>query len=263
MNTSPPTPECERAFSRRALLGGVAVLTAGAAAFGGSAGATTRDTITVWQLATEWREPRGPHGKTRLRSRASRNAARHRFALTRADAENMNLHKCSWAPAVPVVVSRQRFLELWDVLAYDWTNPWNGQTVRLLDSRHVHRVPNGADRFAEAFEPADAPPSGQPPTAPEGRSDGEASTPPGRPNRSAGGRSTAPTARGVTGGQQRALGQLTDVAGAHASDVGAPTAVLASTGVSTAPSVLAGVGLLAAGVIVRRGRRHRELPADA
>ena len=108
-------------------------------------------TVTVWRLDPDWGYPRGPHGKTRLRSRASRNAAAHRYARTEADAVAMNLHRCSFAPAVPVEVDGAAFAEPWNSLAAPWTNPWNGEVVEILDDRHVGRIPTGPQLHAAAF----------------------------------------------------------------------------------------------------------------
>lgn len=127
-------------------------------------------TTTVWQLATEWTTPRGPHGKTRLVSRASRQAATHRVARSEADALAMNLHPCSWAPAVPVVVSVDPFDEWWDAHAEPWTNPWNGSTVEILDLRHV-----------TATEPATANPVGTGSDAGSGSGSGTGSGAPPAP----------------------------------------------------------------------------------
>jgi len=94
-----------------------------------------RGTLTVWMLHPAWAYPRGPHGKTRLRSRASRRAVAHRIARSAADAEHMNLHLCSFAPPRPVQVGGHRFLGAWSRYARPWRNPWTGRTVRLLDTR--------------------------------------------------------------------------------------------------------------------------------
>ncbi len=126
--------------------------------------------MTVWRLASEWEEPRGPHGKTRLESRASRNAATHRWALTEQDALDMNLHLCSWAPAVSVEVNNTAFIQVWNELAYDWENPWNGKTVRILDDRCLPHMEDGEDIFvcalagATTSDPAPTPTPNEDPT---------------------------------------------------------------------------------------------------
>lgn len=107
--------------------------------------------MTVWHLETNWAQPRGPNGKTRLVSRASRRAAQHRYALTNQDALDMNLHLCSWAPASATEVCRETFMGLWNELAYEWNSPWLGRSVRLFDIRHVTRVTDGEERLAHAL----------------------------------------------------------------------------------------------------------------
>ena len=105
--------------------------------------------MTVWHLETDWAQPRGPHAKTRLVSRASRRAAQHRYALTEDDALAMNLHLCSWAPAAATEVCSEAFMSLWDEVAYDWHNPWLDQTVHIFDIRSVA----GSDRWRGAAGP--------------------------------------------------------------------------------------------------------------
>ena len=102
-------------------------------------------TTTLWMLDPDWGYPRGPHAKTRLVSRASRAAVANRMARTEADALSMNLHKCSFAPAVGVPVCTSRADRAFDSWARDWNNPWSGDTVSVLDLRHV---PADADLFA-------------------------------------------------------------------------------------------------------------------
>lgn len=134
-----PGPGAPDPPSRRAVIAGLSVA-AVATVLTGPAPlrfGTEPDTLTVWKLAADWREPRGPHGKTALESRASRNAAANRYARTERDALDMNLHRCSWAPAVPVAVCRAAFERAWDDLARPWSNPWNGRTVVLLDRRWI------------------------------------------------------------------------------------------------------------------------------
>jgi hypothetical protein len=92
-------------------------------------------TGTAWILDPAWGYARGPHAKTRLVSGASRAAAANRIARTEADALNMNLHQCSWAPAIPTSVCATQFDAAFDAYARDWDNPWNATTVPLLDKR--------------------------------------------------------------------------------------------------------------------------------
>lgn len=133
-----------RAVSRRQVLLGAALTGLGLGLAGGlrrpsRAAAAACDgtcgTLTAWMLEPDWGHPRGPNGKTRLISRASRRAAAHRLARSAADAEDMNLHLCSFAPPRPVQVCEHRFLAAWDRYARPWRNPWKGVTVRLLDTR--------------------------------------------------------------------------------------------------------------------------------
>ena len=99
-----------------------------------ASGATS---ATVWQLDRDWGYPRGPYGKTRLVSRASRRAAQNRIALSEQQALDTNLHPCSFAPAVAHTVCAATLAALWDDRSYEWTNPWNGTVVRVLDRRHL------------------------------------------------------------------------------------------------------------------------------
>jgi hypothetical protein len=92
-------------------------------------------TGTAWILDPAWGYARGPHAKTRLVSGASRAAAANRIARTEADALNMNLHQCSWAPAIPTSVCATQFDAAFDKYARDWDSPWNDTTVTLLDKR--------------------------------------------------------------------------------------------------------------------------------
>jgi hypothetical protein len=123
-----------RGFLALAGAGGLA-LVAGSA--GSARAASAGPTITVWQLDPDWGYPRGPHAKTRLISRASRRAAANRYALSEQDALDMNLHLCSFAPAVERTVSAATFGGLWDLVSYEWTNPSSGTVVRVLDRRHL------------------------------------------------------------------------------------------------------------------------------
>jgi hypothetical protein len=115
----------------------------GAATTGCSGVACT--TTKVWMLDPDWGYARGPSGKTRLVSRASRLGAANRIARTQPEALDMNLHKCSYAPAISVDVCKVRADAAFATFATDWDNPWNGTTVSVLDLR---RVPADHDPFA-------------------------------------------------------------------------------------------------------------------
>lgn len=219
----PADPSTEPTLRRRQLL--AAGGSVGAAAFlavGGRAGAAT-GTMTVWKLSPDWGTPRGPHGKTHLHSNASRRAAANRFALTRADAEAMNLHKCSFAPAVPVTVDAAAFLALWGAAASPWTSPWSGTTVRLLDLRRARRIEGGDDLVNRALEPASparpAEPGGGgsgvgPGSTPAAPADRVATNSPDRSGPRVGGRQLALT--GTRPGELVALGLGALAAGATA-----------------------------------------------
>lgn len=94
----------------------------------------------MWQLDPDWGYPRGPHAKTRLVSNASRRAAQNRIALSEEDALEMNLHLCSFAPAVAHTVCAATFADLWQRHSYGWTNPSSGTVVQVLDRRHLSAV---------------------------------------------------------------------------------------------------------------------------
>lgn len=114
------------------------------------------DTMVVYRLQSSWDTPRGPHGKTELNSNASKTAAAHRWALTEKDALDMNLHKCSWAPAEAVVVAREPFMEIWSsnhAGSYTWENPWNGSSPRIYDSRCLEHLEGGDELWAAAMNP--------------------------------------------------------------------------------------------------------------
>jgi len=125
-------------------------------------GATCTDrceTMTVWRLDADWGYPRGPHGKTKLTSKASRTAAANRWALTEQDALDMNLHLCSWAPAIAVQVNKCAFMEIWDHNgsgAYTWHNPWKDIDVRIFDERCLPHIDNSDVLWAEALTPCTA-----------------------------------------------------------------------------------------------------------
>ena len=142
----------ERAtWERRRVLAGVGVLVAVGAVGVTASAAPAPTTLTVWKLELDWGYPRGPHSKTRLHSRASRRAATHRYALTAGDAESMNLHECSWAPATAHTVDAAAFTHLWHQLSYDWTSPWTGDSIRIFDDRHVDRIRGGEESLRLAL----------------------------------------------------------------------------------------------------------------
>jgi hypothetical protein len=120
---------------------------------------------TVWMLDPDWGYLRGPHGKTRLVSRASRLAAENRVARTEQEALDMNLHKCSFAPAIPIEVCADRAVTAFASGATDWNNPWNGSTVSVLDLR---RLPANEGLFAAS---ASSSPGGAGPLAFTGSGD--------------------------------------------------------------------------------------------
>lgn len=239
-------------MSRRLLLGSAVAFGTGTIA-AGVAEAGACDTMTVWQLSADWDEPRGPNGKTRLISRASRRAARHRYALSAADAQDMNLHLGSFAPAVPRIVRRVEFMAVWNAVSYDWTNPWNSRVVRLLDSRHAVRLRRGEALLERALDTeaqrCEAAPLGD-----------------GVPD------STVPVPSQLTSGPVMRPGQArrpgvspvldTFGRGAPAARTGSAgadqgTAHLASTGAGIVGTTVAGIGVLVAGLVARRGRLAR------
>jgi hypothetical protein len=143
----------ERLITRRHAVGigmgvGFVAVAAGAVTFA-FASAGSGDTLTVWQLAADWDEPRGPHRKTRLVSGASRKAAYYRYARSSSDAENLNLHQGSWAPPIEVEVDRSYFNDLWSTYATEWHNPWNAETIELIDLRFGTADRDEADRRHE------------------------------------------------------------------------------------------------------------------
>ena len=225
-NDTGPRPTATGIARRRVLIGSGAAGAAAAVAVVGATPVAAATTVTVWRLDPDWGYPRGPHGKTRLRSRASRNAAAHRYARTEADALAMNLHRCSFAPAVPVEVGGAAFAELWDSLAAPWTNPWNGEHVEILDDRHVDRMPGGQDLHAAAFGAHG---------------------------------STTRAARSSSGD---AAGSMTDGPGGGGADAGAAqgspssTAALALTGSSSSTAVAIGLGAISSGVAALHLRRR-------
>jgi hypothetical protein len=149
-----PHPLTRRGLLQTAVYAAIPVLAAGHRV--ARADCHVAETMTVWRLASDWGYPRGPNGKTRLVSRASRNAASHRYALSERDALDMNLHLCSCAPASALVVRQDEFMTLWDELAYRWSNPWLGRSVWVLDDRHVSRLAGGTGRLARALSPESA-----------------------------------------------------------------------------------------------------------
>jgi hypothetical protein len=126
-------------LDRRRFLGvaGVGALSVFAGSVSKAQAASTGQAVAVWQLDPDWGYPRGAHAKTRLVSRASRRAAQNRFALSEQEALDMNLHLCSFAPAVMRTVCADTFVDLWQRRSYEWTNPWSGRVARVLDRRHL------------------------------------------------------------------------------------------------------------------------------
>ncbi len=241
----PPGTPAPRTIARRHLLlgtGGVAALglTLGATTDAGADADAAAGAMTVWRLDADWGAPRGPHGKTELHSRASRAAARHRYALTERDALAMNLHKCSFAPAVPLSVDRVAFTHLWEPLAYEWRNPWNGRTVRIFDDRHADRIPDGAATLALALATRRSTPSGTPSGAspPDGS---PAATPPSPTGPTTPAAAVAPTTTGRT-------------------DPSEPR-TLAMTGVESPTLLATGLAALTAGLLALRTRTHAADPS--
>lgn len=110
--------------------------------------------MTVWRLSSDWGYPRGPHGKTRLESKASLNAAKNRWALTEQDALDMNLHLCSWAPAEAVEVNKCAFMEIWDhngAGSYVWRNKWKDVDVRIFDERCLPHIDDSGELWDMAL----------------------------------------------------------------------------------------------------------------
>ncbi len=193
-------------------------------------GAGSCTTTTVWMLDPDWGYARGPHGKTRLVSAASRRAAANRVARTEAEALDMNLHQCSFAPAVAVDVCAARADDAFAAGAADWNNPWNGATVSVLDLR---RLPAGSDLFGcPAATPAIADPSSP---------------------------SSGPTGGSGTGPQELAPQEL----GAEARAASASPGQLAFTGSSDRGLLLAGAGAVVVGTVLRLVGRRDRAEADA
>jgi hypothetical protein len=138
----------------------VGTVTLAAAGTGIAGAAPLSPTMEVFQLDPDWGTPRGPHGKLRLVSRASRRAATNRIALSSDDALAMNLHPCSFAPARALTVNTLAFTALWTDFSSVWHNPWANVDVRILDLRRVLAAPDGPARWAAATTPLPpAPPS--------------------------------------------------------------------------------------------------------
>jgi hypothetical protein len=224
---------------RRQFLGWglVGTVTLAAAGTGIAAAALTPATMEVFQLEPDWGTPRGPHGKLRLLSTASRRAAANRIALNTDDALAMNLHPCSFAPARAVTVSTAAFTALWTDFSYVWHNPWANTDVRILDLRRVLADPNGAARWAAATNLA-APVLPSVPGLPgQPTSPGAAS-----PSSTGGGAPTSESADVVFGGGDGGQGPATR---------GLPV-----TGLDLGIAKL-GAGLLAAGISVMALARRR------
>jgi hypothetical protein len=222
----PTDPSAPRApVARRHVLWAAGALGGATAVVWSAAPAGATPTAVVWQLDPDWGYPRGPHGKTRLRSNAARQAAAHRYALTQADAEAMNLHKCSFAPPVAVPIDDESFATLWGSLSYDWTNPATGQVVRILDDRHVGRIPRGDELLAAAL----AGPAGGLPIS-----------------------TSAGTSAGAGAG---ATTEATGAAGSGGTNGSSGGAGLALTGSTTTTVAAAGASALVVGIAALRLRR--------
>lgn len=228
------------------------------------------DTITVYRLDTDWGYPRGPHGKTHLESNASKQAAAHRWALTAEDAENMNLHLCSYAPAIPVVVDREAFMAIWNhngAGAYVWNNPWNGAGVEIFDTRCLAHIDDGDLLWAKAMAPCGdeagdswtsttAAPTGNPltgttttgaePTAPSSTST-NSTTP-------------APTAATTT---PTGTATGTESSTASSGSIGEAPENLAFTGRSTRMAGIVGAALVGTGWMATRMARDRRRAVEA
>lgn len=216
------------------------------------------ETLVVWKLDPDWGYPRGPHGKTRLRSASSRTAAKYRYALSESDAVAMNLHKCSYAPAVPITVKRARFSTLWDRLSYEWRNPSTGEVVRIIDGRHVRRLAHGDELLAQALSgstPEPTTPAGSPTSTsvPTAGATAPTATATGADGSISSGGSAAATSTSSGGGAPSA-------AAAPAAD--ASPASLAMTGSSATAAVAVGVGAITAGIAALRLRRASVLSAE-
>ena len=244
-------------ITRRKLLKYVGAATAaGVVANGGTAGASsvagptteTYETIRVWQLAPRWQKPRGPHGKTELTSNASRAAAKHRYALSSIDATAMNLHLCSWAPPVPLIVRKDAFMKVWNSSSYQWYSPWAKTQVRILDDRALKEV-GGGMTSAEYFSTAlNTPQDGKVGTITVTR---KTKTP-------VGGATGAPAPQGESDAQPAVRRLANDGVGAS----GALPATLAFTGTNSATIGVAAVGSLVAGVAILRSCTVAESTPD-
>ena len=143
----------------------------------------------------------------------------------------MNLHQCSFAPAIAVDVCAARADDAFATGAADWNNPWNGATVSVLDLR---RLPAGSDLFGcPAATPAIADPSSP--------------------------SSSGPTGGSGTGPQGIAPQEL----GAEARAVSASPGQLAFTGSSDRRLLLAGAGAVVVGTVFRLVGRRDRADADA
>ena len=234
----PTDPSAPRApVARRHVLWAAGALGGATAVVWSAAPAGATPSAVVWQLDPDWGYPRGPHGKTRLRSNAARQAAAHRYALTQADAEAMNLHKCSFAPPVAVPIDDESFATLWGSLSYDWTNPATGQVVRILDDRHVGRIPRGGELLAAALA---GPAEGLPISTSAGTSAGA-------------GAGATTEATGAAGAAEPAA--TATAAGSDGTNGSSGGAGLALTGSTTTTVAAAGASALVVGIAALRLRR--------
>lgn len=220
----------------------------------------TCETMTVWRLDADWGYPRGPHGKTKLESKASLSAAKNRWALTEQDALDMNLHLCSWAPAVAVEVNKCAFMEVWDhngAGAYDWKNPWNGSTPRIFDERCLPHIDDTGELWKRALDTSCDTSSGA--TGASGSTGSTGTTGTTSTNTLAGpttlfGTNSSSTTAGATSAADTAADSISD-------DV--PN-VLAYTGSSPLAPAAAATGMMAVGgVLAILARRRREVAEAA
>ncbi|MEM7095690.1 MAG: hypothetical protein AAF567_22000 [Actinomycetota bacterium] len=215
--------------TRRGFLAGALTTAVVGTGFTSAASAQTATTMTVWRIDPDWGYPRGPNNKTHLFSNASRAAAQHRWALSSADAECMNLHVGSWAPAVPVAVDQAAFMQLWNAASYTWANPWKNVGVQIFDDRHVAGVPGGTTLFQRAMNPVVPIVVGVP--------------------------DPTPTAAATAGDEVEGVAQ------SAAAPVGSaiPAAPLAVTGIDVGLRAAASLGLVATGAAFVRISRRRQI----
>lgn len=248
----------------------VAIPVATASAQDSGSGGTCADdceTMTVWRLDPDWGYARGPHNKTKLESNASRQAAKNRWALTKRDALDMNLHKCSWAPAVPVEVDKCAFMEIWDhngAGSYEWKNPWNQASVQIFDERCLPHIDDSGELWKKALNPQCGT-SDQESSGANGGSSTNASTSNSSTTNSSTTRHTYPTGGFVWGGTSSTTNSArtsttttTSSGRSAAGQTDRPQQALAFTGGSTLKTTAVGTGLAAVGGAFAVFARRRE-----